>query len=779
LGKALSGTVSGTVYVGFCPRLILEENVNRMANIRQFPGSEGDRALASVDMLGSDGEEQLDLSYLLGVIRRRKYLIIGVAFLVTSFTALFVSQITPLYMAETLLVLEENRQNVLNIDAVTQGLRTDYYTNETEAAVIGSRELAVQAVERLGLVDDPMFNPFLVPAVPGLFDQIRSWFAGGGDVEEQEDWTAGMSEEELRTFTLEVVTDSYLAGLSISPSLSSRIIAVEYSSAEPAVAARLANAAAEIYILDQLETRGAATVRATGWLSERVDQLRRRVIDSEQRLEKFRRASGIVEIGRKNVYQSQLADLSSELIAARTKRVEAEAQYAQLQKLEASSGNIESAAAVMDSRLIQKLREQEAQLLRRISEDKTRLRAGHPRMVLAANELTDLRKSIATEIKKIALNLGNRLEISQVQEANLRAEIASLQGKVEGQADAEVTMKALASEVKANQDLYETVLARFKETTVQDNELIQANARVISRAVEPGGPYYPKKKMMILAALFASLAGGIAMAFVLEYLDSGFRTVEQLEGATGWPVLGIFPYLQDGQVPYKIVRDRPTSVFGEAIRRIRTSLTLSSVYGAPKKLLITSSVPGEGKTSAAIALAVSAARSGQKCVLVDCDLRHPSVHASFGMKNVKGLSSFLAGQEKLGDVLEADLRSGLRVLPAGPPVPHPEDLLGSQEMRDLLRRLEELFDLVILDTPPLLAVSDALVLVRNVDKTIYLVRWATTDRSAVQSGLKQLRETSADIGGLVLSLVDIRKSAQYGGNSSYHENYGHYYNKEG
>lgn len=776
MGKALSGAV----YVGFRPRLILEENVNRMGSIRQFPGSEGDRALASGDMLGSDGEEQLDLSYLLGVIRRRKYLIIGIAFLVTSFTALFVSQITPLYMAETLLVLEENQQNVLNIDAITQGLRTDYYTNETEAAVIGSRELAVQAVERLGLVDDPMFNPFLVPPVPGLFDQIRSWFVGGGDVEEQEeDWTAWMSEEELRVFTLEVVTDTYLAGLSVSPSLSSRIIAVEYSSAEPAVAARLANAAAEIYILDQLETRGAATVRATDWLSERVDQLRRRVIDSEQRLEKFRRASGIVEIGRKNVYQSQLADLSSELISARTKRAEAEAQYAQLQKLEASSGNIESAAAVMDSRLIQKLREQEAQLLRRISEDKTRLRAGHPRMVLAANELTDLRKSIATEIEKIALNLGNRLEISRVQEANLHAEITSLQGKVEGQADAEVTMKALASEVKANQDLYETVLARFKETKVQDNELIQANARVISRAVEPGGAYYPKKKLMILAALFASLAGGIAMAFVLEYLDSGFRTVEQLEGVTGWPVLGIFPYLQDGQVPYKIVRDRPTSVFGEAIRRIRTSLTLSSVYGAPKKLLITSSVPGEGKTSAAIALAVSAARSGQKCVLVDCDLRHPSVHASFGMKNVKGLSSFLAGQEKLGDVLEADLRSGLRVLPAGPPVPHPEDLLGSQEMRDLLRRLEELFDLVILDTPPLLAVSDALVLVRNVDKTIYLVRWATTDRSAVQSGLKQLRETSADIGGLVLSLVDIRKSAQYGGNSSYHENYGHYYNKEG
>ncbi len=755
----------------------MKENIERMANVRQFSDSQEDRSIASVDMLSGGGEEQLDLAYLVGVIQRRKYLIVGIAFLVTSFTALFVSQITPLYMAEALLVLEENQQNVLNIDAVTQGLRTDYYTNETEAAVISSRELAVQTVERLSLADDPMFNPFLVPPVPGTFDQIRNWFTGRDEAKEQADWAAAMSEEELRALTLEFVTDMYLAGLAVSPSLSSRIIAVQYSSTDPEVAARLANAAAEIYILDQLETRGAATVRATDWLSDRVDQLRRRVIDSEQRLEKFRRASGIVEIGRRNVYQRQLADLSSELISARTKRAEAEAQFSQLQKMEATSGNIESAAAVIDSPLIQKLREQEAQFLRQISEDKTQLRAGHPRMVLAANELTGLRKNIATEVKKIALNLGNRLEISKVREANLQAEIASLQNKVEGQADAEVTMKALASEVKANQELYETILARFKETKVQDNELIQANARVISRAIEPSGPFYPKKKLMVLAALFASLAGGIAMAFVLEYLDSGFRTVEQLEGATGWPVLGIFPHLQDDQVPYKVVIDRPTSVFGEAVRRIRTSLALSSVQGAPKKLLVTSSVPGEGKTSTAIALAVSAARSGQKCVIVDCDLRHPSVHGSFGMQNVKGLSSCLAGQANLGDVIEVDLRSGLRIISAGPSVPHPADLLGSQEMRNLLQRLEDSFDLVILDTPPLLAVSDALVLVRNVDKTIYMVRWATTDRSAVQSGLKQLRETSSDIGGLVLSLVDTRKSAQYGGNSAYHEHYGNYYSE--
>jgi len=750
--------------------------VDPMPNIRPFPGDGKSQLRDSAEMFGGE-EEQLDLLYLLGVIRRRKYLIAGIAFLVTSFTALFVTQITPLYMAEALLVLEENQQNVLNVDAVTQGLRTDYYTNETEAAVIGSRELAIKTVERLGLVDDPAFNPLLAPQVPGLRDRVLAWFMGGDATEA--DWTAGMSPEDVQAYTLELTTDYYLSGLSVSPSLSSRIIAVQYSSEDPAVAARFANTAAEIYILDQLETRGAATVRATDWLSERVDQLRRRVIDSERRFEEFRRASGIVEVGRTNVYQNQLADLSSELIVARTKRAEAEAQYAQVQKLKAESGNIESSAAVMDAPLIQKLREQEAQLLRRISEDKTRLREGHPRMVLAANELKDLRQKISTEVDKIALNLGNELEISRVREANLQAEISSLQKKIEEQAEAEVTLNSLASEIKANQELYETVLNRFQETEVQDQDLIQANARVISRAVEPSSPYYPKKKLMVMAALFASLAGGIALAFVLEYLDSGFRTVEQLENLTGQPVLGIFPQIEANQTPHKVVVDQPNSVFGEAVRRIRTALALSSVQGAPKTLLVTSSVPEEGKTSASTALAVSAARSGQKCILVDCDFRHPSVHAVLGLKNTKGLSSYLAGQDELGEVIEADLRSGLRVIPAGPSVPHPTDLLGSQEMRNLLRRLEGVFDFIILDAPPLLAVSDALVLVRSVDKTIFMVRWAKTDRSTVNAGLKQLVEAGANIGGLILSLVDVRKSVQYesgrGGRSSYHERYDRYY----
>ncbi len=744
-----------------------------MADIRQLRGTPS--ALPSAPTFGEAEGDELDLVYLLGVLRRRKYLIAGIVFLITSFTALFVSQITPLYRAEALLVLEENQSNVLNIDAVTRGMRTDYYTNETEAAVIGSRALAVKAVKRLNLTEDPMFNPFLVPPQPSLWAAIGAWLFGKA---EEKDWTSGMTPEAVENYTLELVTDYYLADLYVQPSLTSRIMSVGYSSTDPATAARLANAAAEIYILDQLETRGAATVRATDWLNERVEQLRLRVIESERRFDVFRRESGIVEVGSTNVYQQQLAELSTQLIASRGQRAEAEAREQQIRQLMASSGNIESAAAVIDSPLIQKLREQEAELLRKVSELKTQFREGHPKLLLAQNEIGDLREKIANEVNKIARNIGYELEIARVREANLQTEVRNLQHRIEEQAEAEATLNSLESEIKANKQLYETVLTRFKETKVQDEDLIQANARVISPAVEPSRPYYPKKRLMVMAALFASLVAGIALAFMLEYLDSGFRTAEQLENVTGQPVLGIFPYLRDGKVPYLEAVDRPNSIFGEAVRRLRTSLALSDVHGRPKTLMVTSSVPGEGKTSLAVAIAASAAKSGQKCVLVDCDLRHPSVHRVMELANDRGLSTHLTGQASLGDVLEVDLRSGLRVIPAGPIVPHPADLLGLQEMRSLIHRLEELFDFVVLDAPPLLAVSDALVLTRGVNKVIFVVRWAKTDRNTVKAALRQLLEAGGEVAGLVLSLVDIRKGAPYGLGSSgraYYEGYDRYY----
>ena len=727
-------------------------------------------------------QEVLDLRHLLGALRRHKVLIAGTMFVMTSLAVLFVNQITPLYKAEAQLVIEASRQNVVDIEAVVQGLNPDWMTNETEAAVIGSRELAIKAVERLNLANSPLFNSDLGPPpkkglVASLVGSVKAllpeWvfdparLFGGGRAEEAEEAPAvELSPEESRALALHQATDAYLGGLSVVPEESSRVITVQYNSPDPQMAALAANTTAEIYILDQLSTRGEATLQATEWLSERVNEMRDRVVDSETRLEEFRRESGIVEVGGATIYQRQRAALNEELILARTQRAEARARYGQINDLLEAGEGIDTVAAVLGSPLIQNLRGQEATVVRKIAVLRVQYREGHPQMQLTLTELADLREKIAIEVGRIVDNLGNELEIAQVREVNLEREVRRLDNLLGEQNQAEVTLRGLESEVRANKQLYETLLTRFKETSVQHDEMLQqADARIISRATVPGGPYYPRKRLMIMAALVVSLVIGVALALISELLDFGFRNLSQIETYTGLPTMGVVPMISglkaQGKLPHEIAVERPNSAYGEAIRTLRTGLLLSRADQPPRSVIVTSSVPGEGKTATALALACTAAKSSQKVIIIDCDLRHSMLHVCFDCPNGVGLSDYLAGQAALEDVIEIDPRSGVHFITAGSRAPNPPDLLGSREAIELLQRLTQLYDMVVLDTPPLLAVSDALVLVRHVDKTLFLVRWEKTRRDVVLMGLKQVIEAGADLAGIVLSLVDVRKQAKY------------------
>jgi capsular exopolysaccharide synthesis family protein len=774
-----------------------------MSTLTPLRQPSGDYNRTDLSMFPTQGQETLSIATILGILRRRVWLIIGLIVLVTSVVTIYAKQLVPIYSAEASLVVEPSRTRALD-DSIVRGLSPDYYTNETEAAVVSSRELARQAVVRLGLVDNPLYNPDLVVTQRGFagqmattvsgwiaerFGDLRDLVSGGAYSEERARLAreaaarralAAQSPDAARQQAIETATDIYLEGLSVLPSQRSRVLMVRYTSVNAAMAAKAANATADIYILDQLETKGRATTRASDWLNQRANELRTRVIESEKRLEDFRRVSGIVEIGGASVYARQRAELDSQLIAARTKRSEADARYDQVQRLLRSGGDIDTAAAVLDSPLIQRLREQEAQVVRKIAELKTQLRDEHPKMVLAQNELADLQDKTRGEVDKIVSSLKNEREIAGVREVNLNKEIASLQSKLDEQHGAEVTLRALDSEVRANKQLYETILSRFKEADVQEQGIQEADARVISHAVEPLLPFYPKTKFMVIAAFVLSAMMGIGLAILLEFLDNGFRSLNQLEGLTGLPTLGLVPALrgaQKGKKAYQVAAEQPNSPFGEAVRTLRTSLLLSNVEHPPRTVVVTSAVPGEGKTSTALAIAALAAKSGQRCIIVDCDFRHPSVHGNLGYPNRKGLGDYLAGNAQLSDVIELEPRYGLRFITTGTNVPNPPDMLGSPRMKELIHRLSESYDLVILDTPPLLVISDALVLVRNVDKTVFVVRWEKTKRQSAMLGLKQVVEAGADIAGLILTQVDVRKHAQYDYSDSGYYHY-HYYHNE-
>ena len=562
----------------------------------------------------------LDLRRLLGAVRRRKILNAGLMIIATGFATLYANQLQPLYSASSTIVLEGARDNVINIQRVAQGIQQDYYTMETEAAVIASRAVAVRAVDRLNLYDSPLFNPALMTYKPSFKDVMinRAKRLVGFDVPpltevQYGDPWEGLPPDQKRKEMREYLADAFLGGLSVFPSQTSRLITISYTSTDPEMAAAAANAAAESYIFDQIESKGDVTARASRWLDQRVRELRDRVIESETKLEKFRATSGLIDVGTGSTLKTQIAKLEGELIEARTSRAEAAARFEQVQTLlrnNADEASVESAAAVLDSPLIQRLREQETQIVRSLSVLQTQLRPEHPKMVLAKNELQDLRKKIRIEVDKIVRNLENELDIAKMRERNLRREVSLLESQIEEQGQASANMRALQAEVDANKQLYETVLARFKETNVVDDEVQQVDARIITPASVPGGPFYPQKKMIIVAALFVSALFGIAIAIGLELLDTGFRSLSHVESATGIPGLGVIPKLDKSfacMLPHEAAIRKPNSPYGESVRSLRTGLMLSTVDHPPKTVLVTSSVSSEGKTSTSLSIAALSA----------------------------------------------------------------------------------------------------------------------------------------------------------------------------
>lgn len=731
------------------------------------------RDQAAASQASFTDEQIFDPRRIIAAILRRKIMIGGLIILGVCLAFLYVSQLTPLYSTTVTLLLETPKTKLTNIEGFTQAAPVDYFTIETKAAVIESRDIAGKVVDRLDLYEDPLFNLDLAPREAGLLETVTGLFVrwtGYGKVvgvsdEPADDRWAGYTPEEKRAALREELINVFLDGLSVTPSQRALLVTIEYASSDPDMAAIAANATAEVYIRDQIQAAGNVTEKATQWLAQRAASMRQRVISSEKRLEEFRRESGIVNLQGSSLLQEQTAKINASLISARAARAEAEARYRQVRDLLKSKGGIETAAAVLDAPLIQRLREQETQIQRQLAELKTQLRDGHPRLALKQNELKDLQSSIALEVTKIVTNLKNELEIARVRENNLKGELAKLDEEGDKQNSAAVTLRALQTEATANKQLYETIISRFKETDVVSDQAKQADAKIISRAMVPGLPFYPRKNVMIGVALFFSAAIGIALAVILDLLDSGFRSAQQIEDALGLPAVGTLPKLSRGdrdQSPHEVAAKKPNSIFGEAVRSVRTALMLSGVDKSPKTVLITSSVSGEGKTSLSLSLTSLAARTGQRAIILDCDLRRASVHKTLGVSNDVGLSNYLSGQTELSDVIEIDPATGLHFIPAGGRVPHPTDLLGSKKMYGLLQSLAETYDLIVLDTPPLLAVSDALVLVRTVDRVLFVVRWEKTRRDFVSAAVKQVAEAGANIGGIVMSQVDVKKQNRYG-----------------
>jgi len=725
---------------------------------------------------------EIDLVRLFRTLRRRLNVILSVVIALTALATVAVFQLTPRYTASTQVMIDTQRKNVVNLDEVMSGLGVDSAAIDTEVEIIRSRAIARRVVEKLSLVDDPDFNPRLRPSSSSIFDAINPvrWVAGlfsssGNATKPADDKEA----------VIDKAIDVIVGGEDVNRRALTYVIDISFTSPNAAKAATIADAIADAYMLSQLEAKFDATKQANDWLSGRLDDLRRQLEASERAVELYKTQNNIVTTQSGTLTEQQLSELNAQLILARAERAEKHAKYDRARQITQSGGSIESVVDVMQSSVISDLRKQEAELARKQGDLSAKYGPRHPSILNLESERRDLEAQIQNEVRRIVASLGNEALVADTRVNALQKSLDDLQQRSGRSNQAAVRLNELEREAAANRTLYESFLGRFKETT-QQQDLQSSDARVVARAAVPLAPSFPKKALFIEIAFALSILLGVGLAFLLEHLDNGIQTGPQLEGVLNLPHLVTVPRTPkekgaDGKPlkPQDYVIQKPLSGFSEALRGLRTALALSNVDKPPRVILFTSALPDEGKTTTAVSFSRAAAYAGIKTLLIDCDLRHPSVHRSLGWERVEnGLVECLASRARLEDVIRKDDATGLDVLPVAAGAANPPDLLSSAQMRRLLDQVSGIYDLVILDSAPVLPVADTRVLALQADKTVFIVKWDATPRDAAASAIKELRGYNVDLAGAVLAQVDTTKLAKYGYGASegyYYGKYRHYY----
>jgi len=695
--------------------------------------------------------EGVDLREILSILRRRIGVIVGCAAIIMALGAVYTFQLTPRYTAQSSLMLEQQKLQLLDIKNVLSGGDPGNGMIATQVELINSPSIAEKVAAKLHLESEPEFNPTLPQ--PARFDPwgwLRSNFmslfasASGSEV----------AKGEPRQLTPQEIAPAVAGRILVTNDGISYIIKIRAQSENPELAAKIANAYIDVYLNDQLEAKFDATRRASAWLNEHLTDLREKVLAAERAVQLFREQNNLSHSGT-TVTGQQLAELNSQLIIASADRQQKEAA------LRAARGSASSP-------LLDKLKEQEADLLRRQAELATRYKSEHPAMVNMAAQIRDVRAKIGQETAAAYRVLSDQVELARAKEQSIKAALASLQQSTTQQDKAQVQLAELEREAQASKALYEDFLNRFKQTSVQE-DIQQPDARLVAAATPPGAPSFPSKPLYLGVALVVSLFFGVLVAVIMERLDNGFRTSDQLEKVAGLPALGMVPNVSRTRRPARVVVASPVSQYSEAIRSVRTAVRYSHVDSPPKLILVTSSLPGEGKTVLASSIALSVARSGGRALLVDCDLRRPGVAKVLGAEEGPGLVDLFDGTATPESIIRVDAESGLHFISAKGGTANPQDLLGSQHMRTFLDQMRQHYDLVVLDSPPILAVSDAIILSHSADATIYVIRWEKTPRQAVTGALKMIRTNGGHLAGAVLSRVNVRRHSSYGyGDSAYY-----------
>jgi capsular exopolysaccharide synthesis family protein len=602
----------------------------------------------------------------------------------------------------------------------------------------------------------------------------------------QEPQSTGPAKEIAEEESVLDAINSLRGALAVSRSGSAQVLNISITWTDPIRAAQLANAVANAYVINQLDARFESAKQASGWLSDRLVELRQQLRDSEEAVTKFRNEHGLTRSGPTiALNDQQLADLNTKLIVARTDATEKKTRVDFLADVAGGKKTLDSLPDTFfqSSGVMATLRGKLLDASQRQADLLTRYNSRHPAVVTVEAEKQDIERSIRAETQRIIQQVNNEYALAKARVGATEQAMREATGQGGLSYDDSVRLRELERTAAVNKSLFEDFLQKAKITDEQST-FRPREARIIMPA-QKGGQTFPNTRKTLLTALFIGLGLGVGGAFAMEKLNAGFTIPRQVEDALGVPVLASVYRMdkskllsKDGKaIPVVFYHaHHPLSPFGEAIRTLRSGIHMSDVDRPPKVIHVTSSRPGEGKTTVAMSLAISAALSGLKVALVDADLRHPSVSHFFKLEQAKGLVDLLVGAAAFDSVLRFQNDLKLAVIPAGGKSLNPTDVLGSERMKALVSHLKETFDYVVLDTPPVGPVVDPVIVANLADKTVFVVQWAATPRELVETCIQQV-SIHKRVAGVALNSVNQNRARKYGGEHYYGKRYEKYYSE--
>lgn len=709
---------------------------------------------------------------LLRMFNRRKWHLVGVTALVCALTGLLLLQLVPEYRSSALVMLDTRKAKVTNTaDVLTTGI-IDIPAMQTEIEIIRSASLLGRVSDKLRLELDPEFGAVRRSAIGDLIQQGKELVSKYVPFRKAPDAPAN-ADNGARARAILALTRN----LTTVARGRSYVIAVSMDSSDPVKAKRIVDTITDFYIVDQLQAKLDANKRATEFFNERLDELRRAVEVSERAVAAFREKSGLTIAKDATIASQSLSELNSQLIQARAQRADKESRLIALQQAARNPATLGGVTEVLANPLISSLRAQEAEVARRVGDLNQRYGDSHPRILQARAEQGQIQGRISQEVAKIISSVQGDAEASRSKEAQLQAQVDDLERRAGGLGLNEVELRQLERESQSSRTVYEDFLKRSKELREQQ-DIQQPDARILAPANLPSSPAFPRYGLTMGGAVVVGLVLGAVIILLLERLDGGFRTGEQIERMTGRPLIGMIPGLSRSTlgklVPARFAIEKLTSAYAEALRSAYTAMTLGNLDKPPHVVMVTSSLPAEGKSTFVCSLAGLVARSNvdKKILVIDCDLRRSSVAGTLGVQRTEGtIDEYLAGTKTLDQVIGRDEQSGVYYILARSNTPNSAEILDSNAMKSFIALLSDQFDLIFLDTPPMMAVADALVAARISDYVLFLVRWERTPREIAINALRLFRDLPKSI-GVVLVQVDIRRHSKYG-----YGDYGYYYSK--